>query len=155
MNSYKYVSAAVVALLMTSACMAEVDGQQAGVDTASLTVEVSKIRNNDGRVMLALYDHKEAFNAADEVRAYASMSSKVVNSHLRVTFENLPASRYAAVIFHDENGNGAFDMKRGEPIEGYGVSGALHALDEPTFKKASVLVGDGKQTIAVKMHYYK
>lgn len=156
MHSYKSLSVAATALLAATAC--SVAPAAAGNERAtsnSLTIEVSKIRNAKGRLMVALYDKGGAFAIADESKAFASISMKLPGTSARVTFDSLPSGNYAAMLFHDENANGNFDMKGGEPQEGYGISGAMHALDEPTFDKASVKVGKGKQTLTVKMQYYK
>ncbi|MEM1019931.1 MAG: DUF2141 domain-containing protein [Sphingomonadales bacterium] len=46
------------------------------------------------------------------------------------------------VPLHDEKGNYDLDMKDGYPLEGYGVTGAKDAYDEPKFKSAAVPAGD-------------
>ena len=157
MNIYKSLSAATIVLLTAGACSAEPksDNAASSANTGTLTVEVSNIRNTKGRVMIALYDKQSAFATANEAKAFAALSMRVTGKKAGVSFERLPSGNYAALLFHDENGNGNFDMKGGEPLEGYGVSGAMHALDEPGFDKASAKVGQGKQTLMVKMHYYK
>lgn len=152
MNTYKILSAAALVLLSATASQAESATKQ---DGNSLTVKVTKVRETGGRLMLALYDDERAFNNADENRAYASFNLKLTSVAAQLAIYDLPKGRYAAMLFHDENGNGQFDIRGDEPLEGYGISGAMHALDEPSFKKASVEVGTGKQSLTVRMHYFK
>jgi uncharacterized protein (DUF2141 family) len=66
-------------------------------------------------------------------------------------FTNLAPGRYAAVAFHDENGNSRLDKSLlGMPTEPYGFSNNVEGfLGPPTFDAAAVAIGDGNAAIHI------
>ena len=72
-----------------------------------------------------------------------------------MVFSNLEPGRYAAIAFHDENGNGEFDTSFiGVPTEPYGFSNdAQGFLGPPTFDAAAVVIGNGNKAIRIKLVY--
>ena len=63
--------------------------------------------------------------------------------------------RYAAIAFHDENGNGKLDKNfLGVPTEPYGFSNdAQGFLGPPTFDAAAVALGGGNEAIRIALVY--
>jgi uncharacterized protein (DUF2141 family) len=132
-----------------------------------LRVTVDGIRAAHGTVLIGLYDSPESFEkavgaAAKEgflsdpdrfgavaLRANAAMKSAVV-------FSNLEPGRYAAVAFHDENGNGKLDKNfLGVPAEPYGFSNNVQGfLGPPTFGDAAMVLGDGDSAIHIALIYH-
>jgi uncharacterized protein (DUF2141 family) len=116
-----------------------------------LTIEVSGIASNKGKVYVALYDHAEAFPIAG--RQLVGQILDPSAPHLTVHFKEVPAGRYAAVAFQDENGNGKLDKNfLGIPKEPYGFSnGARGAAGPPKFTDAAVMLNpDGTMRIELK-----
>jgi uncharacterized protein (DUF2141 family) len=73
-----------------------------------------------------------------------------------VVFSNLEPGRYAAVAFHDENGNGKLDKNfLGVPAEPYGFSNnAQGFLGAPTFGDAAMVLGGGDSAIRIALIYH-
>ncbi len=132
-----------------------------------LRVTVEGIRSAHGTVLIGLYDSPESFEKAVEasdkegflidpdrfgavaLRANAALKSAVV-------FSNLEPGRYAAVAFHDENGNGKLDQNfLGIPAEPYGFSNDVQGvLGPPTFDHAAMALGDGDRAIRIALIYH-
>lgn len=153
----KFLKNTVCAVLLSAAPLAAcAQAETAGaMPTGSLAVTVTHIRNTEGKLMLAVYDREAAYNAADDGVAVASLALRPVGDKASVSIGMLPPGDYAVMLFHDENGNGYFDYKGEIPKEGYGISGAKHALDEPNFAKAAVKVEGGAKAVTVKLYYFK
>lgn len=135
----------------------------AGADELRVTVE--GIRSAHGTVLIGLYDSPESFEKAVDasgkgggflsdpdrfgavaLRANAAMKSAVV-------FANLEPGRYAAVAFHDENGNGKLDQNfLGVPAEPYGFSNNVEGFfGPPSFDDAAMALGDGDSAIRIAL----
>ena len=75
----------------------------------------------------------------------------------RAVFEDLPQGTYAAVAYHDENGNGTLDMRgRGQPPrEGIGHSGRGGPLTgPPTFEDSRFVLDRDALEVTVPIFYY-
>ena len=68
---------------------------------------------------------------------------------MNVPFEKLTDGPYAIALFHDENEDYDLNLENGQPIEGYGTSGARGMYDDPGFQQALVKPGD----VTVQMYY--
>ncbi len=146
--------------LSTTACTAEnmvslKNDEKNKEKLSALTVNVTNVKRVKGQLMVAVHNNKRNFDNNNDRAAFAAMNMKVTGASASFTLHQLPKGNYAVVMFHDENGNGVFDIKGDTPLEGYGISGAKHALDQPSFRKASVFVGENDRSVSVKMHYYK
>ncbi|WP_299368707.1 DUF2141 domain-containing protein [Winogradskyella sp.] len=103
-------------------------------ESYSLTVKVEDADNNDGKMLIAVYD-----NASDFLdKTFKGTKSDISNNGCVVTFENIPEGTYAVSIFHDENDNGKLDSNFiGIPKEDYGCSnGATGFMGPPKWKDA-------------------
>ena len=127
-----------------------------------LRITVEGIRSPHGTVLIGLYDSPESFEKAvtasdkegflsdpDRFGAVALRANAALKS--AVVFSNLGPGRYAAVAFHDENGNGKLDKNfLGVPAEPYGFSNnAQGFLGPPTFGDAAMVLGDGESAIRI------
>ncbi len=122
-------------------------------ETIDLVVVVANVRNGHGRVRIALWDRPEAFPKSRHAAAKAS--ARAVPGAMRVVFPRLPAARYAAAVYHDENDDGELDRTWvGWPAEGLGFSnGAWIGLGPPDFEEAAVSLGPRQRTIGVTLRY--
>ena len=123
----------------------------APVPTGTLTLRVTNVRNSAGEVHVNLCPH-ELFLKPDcpyrgVVQAHAGVTI--------VTVPNLPAGRYAAQVFHDENRNNKVDRLFGKiPKEGLAFSNdAFKRLAAPTWEDAQFVFTGQPQTIQLKMRY--
>jgi uncharacterized protein (DUF2141 family) len=116
-----------------------------------LTIEISGIAPNRGKIYVALYDQPEAFPIAGRQRVGQIVPAEA--AHLTVRFNDLPKGRYAVVAFQDLNGNGKLDKNLlGMPKEPYGFSNSARGTaGPPKFHDAAVtLDADGATSIVLK-----
>ena len=116
-----------------------------------LTIEVSGITPNRGKIYIAVYDVAESFPTPG--RQLVGQVLDATAGHLTAHFKNLPAGQYAAVAFQDANGNGKLDKSfLGIPKESYGFSnGARGSAGPPKFSAAAITLGpDGTTQIELK-----
>ena len=123
-------------------------------ETCSLTVDVNDLRNSDGTVLFALYNNEDAFPDEHYKKYFKKLTGNIVNGASSVTFENLPAGKYAVNILHDEDSNGRIKKGFILPKEGIGFSNyqSIGISNKPSFEKASFELLGNKE-ISVKMIY--
>ncbi len=117
--------------------------------SAGLTLQVTDIRNDKGKIIVLVFDDAAAFQSDDVNKAVAYQEVNAAQGTLEIDFANLTEGPYAVSLFHDENGDYDFNMVDGYPLEGYGISGASGPLDEPDFQKAAVTLG----TVTIRVFY--
>lgn len=116
-----------------------------------LTIEVSGITRDRGKIYVAVYDRAETFPISG--RQLVGRVLDPLDRHLTVHFKDLPAGQYAAVAFQDSNGNGKLDKNLlGIPKEPYGFSnGARGSVGPPKFSAAAItLQSDATTKIELK-----
>ena len=116
-----------------------------------LTIEVSGVARDRGRIYVAVYDRAETFPISG--RQLTGQILAPQDRHLTVHFKDLPPGQYAAVAFQDTNGNGKLDKNLlGIPKEPYGFSnGARGSVGPPKFSAAAVTISpDGATRIELK-----
>ena len=114
-----------------------------------LQVEITHVRNDQGKVIVLVFDDEGAYNEYDYNRAVAYAETAASTGTVEARFPELDAGPYAIALWHDENGDYDLNMDGDIPLEGYGTSGAKTMYDEPTFRQASVNRG----RVAVRMFY--
>lgn len=123
----------------------------ATVLAGDLTIEISGITPNRGKVYVAVYDVPESFPISGRQRVGQVVTPD--DRHLTVHFKDMPPGHYAAVAFQDVNGNGKLDKNfLGIPKEPYGFSNnARGTAGPPSFSEAAVTLDpDGATTIVLK-----
>ena len=116
-----------------------------------LTIEVSGITPDRGKIYIAVYDRAESFPTAG--RQLVGQVLDPTAGHLTAHFKDLPAGQYAAVAFQDSNGNGKLDKNFvGIPKEPYGFSNAARgSAGPPKFSAAAITLSpDGTTKIELK-----
>ena len=143
--------ASIFAGAPTIAAANQVD-QDIDESVVGLEIIIAGIRNDKGRIIFAIFDRAEPFEAYDYDRAieYGEFDAdRAVQGAVRIPLPNLDDGPYAVSFFHDENGDYDFNVDSGWPLEGFGTSGANDAYDEPTFEEASVTGGQ----VIIQMYY--
>ena len=115
-----------------------------------LTIDVSGITPDRGKVYIAVYDRADSFPSG---RQRMSQVLEPHDRHLTVRFNNLPPGQYAVAAFQDSNGNGKLDKNfLGIPKEPYGFSQeARGSMGPPPFAEAAVTLNpDGATRIVLK-----
>lgn len=102
--------------------------------TGSITMTISNVRNNRGKVVVEVCPQSTFLEEACVLRGEAPARSGVTT----VTVADVPAGQYAVQAFHDENGNGDIDRGMfGIPREGVGFSrDARIGLGPPKWRDA-------------------
>lgn len=104
----------------------------------TLTIEISEIRNNQGKIHLELSNENE--------EQVAAISKNITNNKCIIVIENLKPGNYAFKFIHDENGNNKLDTNRmGIPIEGFGFSNnPKMTFGPPPFRKTVFELNESK-----------
>lgn len=119
---------------------------------AGITVAITDVQTEEGRLMVALYDNEQSFLKVEE--SVAAFSGRAQPGTRHVVFADLPPGRYAVAVMHDEDGDGELDTNMlGIPTEGYGFSGDGGGFGAPNFEEASVSVSDSEMRIQIRMRY--
>lgn len=120
----------------------------------TVSIEVMNLKSNRGFVLVSLYNNVKDF-PKDANKAIGKSKASIENGKAIVTFNNLPAGKYAAAILHDENNNLKMDFNiLGMPKEGYGFSNDAKGLfGPPSFERASFNV-DGEKKIVIRASYF-
>jgi uncharacterized protein (DUF2141 family) len=116
-----------------------------------LTIEISGVTPNGGKVYVAVYDRAETFPISGRQRVGQILDP--VNQRLTAHFKDLPPGSYASVAFQDTNGNGKLDKNfLGIPKEPYGFSNhARGVAGPPKFSAAAVSLNpNGSTEIVLK-----
>ncbi len=127
----------LVSVLLAASFVASVHAS-----AASLTVAVTSIEEEQGSIMLALYDGADSYNGGTSAKA---ARIKVTGGEVSVQFDDLPPGRYAIKLYHDANSNGELDTNMmGLPVESYGFSGDGGTMGPPPFEAAAFDVVAGE-----------
>lgn len=122
----------------------------------SLTINVENLRNSKGVVQYALYNKDGSIPDEKYEKYFRKGIAEISNDRSTITFNDLPAGKYAISILHDENKNGKIDKKILLPIpsEGVGISNyqSIGFSNRPNFSKACFRV-DSSITVDVKIIY--
>jgi uncharacterized protein (DUF2141 family) len=119
----------------------------ASTQAASLEVTIHGLKQNQGFVMLALYDQGSVWLRGKPLKA--TRISVSADGSLTHVFDDLPEdSDVALSVFHDVNGNGRMDTNpMGMPIEPYGFSNdAVGHFGPPKFEAARLKVNGAVKT---------
>lgn len=104
--------------------------------TPNLHLEITGISKVEGQMMVAIYDHEDAYRKS-ELNQAVKAKAVPVNTHKMILKLNLPYGNYGIVVYHDENQNGELDTNFfGIPKERYGFSNnARGRFGPPSFEE--------------------
>lgn len=122
----------------------------ASAHAGDVTVTLDGIRAQTGVLRLALAGSAEAYDGkAAPVQATGAPPS---GDTARFVFRDVAPGRYAVLVSHDENGNGAMDTNAiGMPLEGYGFSNNPDVMRKPTWDEAAFDVPADGAAITVEL----
>lgn len=125
-----------------------------GTSAGALEIEVIGLRNDSGQVGCSLFNDPSAF-PRDDTRMVRHVWAPIQARKATCRFPGIAPGQYAAVVYHDENGNHEFDQNAfGMPEEGYGFSNDAAALFSPPDFQAAAFSYDGNHLyIIVNMRY--
>jgi uncharacterized protein (DUF2141 family) len=119
---------------------------------ATVTVVVTGVKNNNGKVEIGLYNDKDSFPVYTEVFKGATLTS--VKEGVTYSFKEVPAGTYAIAVWQDENMDKKLNRNLfGSPTENYGFSlNKYGVFAPPHFEDVSFKVEAGKNiTQNIKM----
>jgi uncharacterized protein (DUF2141 family) len=119
--------------------------------TCNLTIKILRLETDAGKLIVALLDDPEAFDAnGDPVR---DVRVDIENGEAVAHFGAIPYGTYAAKIFHDENSNDKLDTNFvGYPKEAFGFSmDAMGKFGPPSFEEAKFEVASPELELTVNM----
>ena len=110
-----------------------------------ISVSISGLKNNNGYVMIGLYNKKDAFLN----KTFKGNSVAINDKKATLVFNDIPNGEYAVSFFHDANSNGKMDTNFvGIPKESYGASNnAKGFFGPPKYDDAKFLVATDKVII--------
>jgi uncharacterized protein (DUF2141 family) len=113
------------------------DSTQVVQDSFSkLTIRISGMKNQNGKMNIAIYNKADGFN--DPTKVFQEYFLSVNEDPMIVNIDSLPAGEYAFGIFHDENDNQVLDQNfLGIPKEGFAFSNnAMGNFGPPSYNQA-------------------
>jgi uncharacterized protein (DUF2141 family) len=122
--------------------------------TLQLTVRITHLSSDKGKVAVALFDSDKDF--PDQKRALQGKMVKIASGRAKVVFHGLRPGLYAIAVLHDENENLKMDFNfLGMPLEGYGFSNdASGFLGPPSFGDAAFRLKAKSSGVAIKIRYF-
>jgi uncharacterized protein (DUF2141 family) len=146
-------------LLTLAALSVAAFGAIASAQTGQISVSVTQIEGDEGTILCGLFRQTDADGFPMErssawKRAERPVSA-VRDARTTLTFEGVPAGRYAVSCMHDEDGNGRMRTGAfGIPKEGWAVSrNASPTMRAPRFEEAVVDFDGSRTTLRVRMQY--
>lgn len=120
----------------------------------SLTVDVHGLRNNEGSVVITLYNREDAFPDEHYQKYVRKITVTIENGKAIGTFSNLPEGKYAVNILDDEDNDGKIKKGFILPKEGIGFSNyqSFDLGNRPKFSKASFML-ENDMFIRIKVIY--
>jgi len=133
---------AVALMLIASASLA-----------ANLKVKIRGVQSDQGYIMIALYDQKDAYMDLD--RSVAAKQVRAQKGVTVVTFPDIESGTYAVTLYHDENENEKLDKNFfGIPKEGYGFSNNARGFaGAPAFSAAAIDVQEEEKAVTIFLSY--
>ncbi len=118
-----------------------------------IRIVVVGLRSDSGRVVCTLFHSPKGFPSDDSDAQ--TMSVPIVDRSGTCDFKVTRDGKYAAVVFHDENGDGKFNQNfLGLPEEGYGFSrDASISWRAPHFDEASFDFDGGTKQQIIHIRY--
>ena len=137
--------------LSTSILIFSLQTIKAQNETFTLTVEIFELKNNTGKVFLAIFDNEQTFLKTN--KEVNGMSVIIENNKAMAQFRGLKKGEYALSLFHDKNNNNMLDKNLiGIPKEPYAFSNnATGIFGPPSFKDSKINLNADK-TIAIKLN---
>lgn len=117
-------------------------------------VEVTGMRNSQGRIVCALYSSADGFPKKSE-KALAHVDTAIADKQGLCEFSRIAPGTYAVSVFHDENSNGKLDTNfMGIPREGVGASNdAKGHFGPPKFDAAAFRFSGGRMNLTIHIRY--
>jgi uncharacterized protein (DUF2141 family) len=146
MKSFLASSAFALASLVSAA------QKIAAATPGEVRVEVATLHSSKGHVLCTLFDSEDAYK---QLRPVMRLVVAPIQPVTTCVFHGVPPGAYMISAVHDENDDGKLDKGLfGMPKEGYGVSNNhTYVLKGPDFTESVVQLGDGLNSISIRLRY--
>jgi uncharacterized protein (DUF2141 family) len=150
MLNYRKYAFFIVLLIAFSSCKKKQNNPSALNNTiedttstsvlSKLVVNVSGMKNSNGKVNFALYNSESSFNEPNQ--AYKEIFANAIEGNMSFVLDSLPAGEYTFAVFHDENSNSEIDQNwLGIPSEGFAFSNnAMGSFGPPSYSQAKFTI---------------
>ena len=120
--------------------------------SATLTVEITNIKNKKGRIQIGLYNNYKSFPKVG--KQYKMVRLKPTGKTIKHKFTGLKSGKYAIDIYHDENGDKKCNKNMlGVPTEAYAFSRNFRPkFSAPKFSDCSISLKNAR-LISIKLVY--
>ena len=116
----------------------------------SLNVHLEGVRTADGTLFVSVQTREQFMQQTST--AGTRVAAPREGSH-EFSFD-VPPGDYAVTVWHDDNGNGTFDLNdQQRPLDGWAMSNSSPLRGEPTFDQVRVPVGTEVATVRLTMAY--
>lgn len=130
--------------------------QSAEAQTCSgkLIVSVTGFRNNNGKVLVAIYNSPDGYPGERE-KSVVNVKADIKDNSCVLEFGDLPYGTYAIAIVHDENNNSQMDFGLfGINKEGYGASNNAKAnFGPPSYNDAKFTFTSSNCNANIRISY--
>lgn len=121
--------------------------------TNDLTVQITGLKSNAGKCLVALYKDKKGF-PTEAKDALKTVTATIKDGKCTAVFSNVASGEYAVSVVHDENGNGKLDTNFiGIPKEGIGTSNNAKSSFGPPSYEASKFQFGKINSINITLNY--
>ena len=119
----------------------------------NITVTVTNIRNNNGRIQIQIFRNAGAWEAETEYKELYVSKSSMKNKSVTYTIYGLAPGTYGVTLLDDENVNKVMDYGLMLPKEGFAFSDYYHtAWNKPDFSAFSFSLKADK-SVTMKVRY--
>lgn len=119
-----------------------------------LTIKIDGFRTTEGQACVSIFANSQGFPSNSD-RVLKRQCTKIEDTSLTVTFDNLQAGSYAVAVIHDRNKDQILNRNNlGMPIEGFGFSRNPEVrTSPPEFKNAAFVLAGPNTLIQIQLKY--
>jgi uncharacterized protein (DUF2141 family) len=148
----KTLGCIIISLLLVNFSVDRNWAQPTPSGTGTLIVLVTGLDNNDGQLLVALYDDSKSYLGETPT---IGANRVITGKEEFVRFDGLPYGQYAVVVLHDLNKD--MDMNKnflGIPTEGYGFSNnVMGKCGPPSYDQARFDFAQRYETKIIDLQY--
>jgi uncharacterized protein (DUF2141 family) len=150
MKTLLITSALVAALFATATTASAIAPPTATVSTVTsvtepatykLTVTFSNVNTRKGKIYVGLANDADSFDGSSFRKARVEVPA---TGEISVSFESLPAGKYAVRVYQDVNENEKFDRSGQMPAEPFGFSNVKMLMGPPDFTTCAFDLNENK-----------
>ncbi len=134
--------AIAVFLLIQTVTFGQTNTPASADKTYTLTVVIPDFAHRNGNLRVGVANSEKTFTG----ESFKSQTVAVpASGGVKVTFEGLPAGRYAVRMMQDLNGNNEMDYSGSMPTEPFGFSNITMLMGPPSFGQSAFDLNGNKQ----------